>query len=494
VKFGIDLILTTLSKTSKQIGILVLSVVLTRYLSKTEYGTYLHVQLIANVAIWSFMLGIPHSIYYFLPKVREQRRLILSTLAMVLTIAALVTLAIVLSGDSLAKLLNNPDLVTLLGLTALITFFQIPLAIFEPVLIAADRVRTFIRWDALFNVSFFLVVFIPAVLTGDVYPILLALCWYHAVQLTVVLLVLIQTALRYDNHSNPEKEAYLVKDQLHYSFPIGLSQGIFELARYGDKIIVSHFFNPEVLAVYARGAMDIPLLNIINNTIDNLMMPQLIEAFKDGSANNLLKLWHDTIALTASFMYPSFFFLVYTAPYLIPGLYGEEYRDAVLIFQIYSCGILFRVSTYNVIVRVIGKTKMMAWVASASETANILGTILLVQLYGILGAPAATVVASGVIVAGYLWGIGRDLDVKIRDIFPWRRLMHICTLAALALLPLVLVSTMLTDDFGNWATIGIMAPIYTVSFWVLMRFVPVLSDYQRELLRMMLPGRLKWLV
>jgi len=495
VKLGLNLLLTTLSKTSKQIGILVLSVVLTRYLTKTDYGTYLHVQLIANVAIWSFMLGIPHSVYYFLPRVKQQRRLLLATIGIVCTIAAIVCAGILLLGDQLALILNNPSLNNLILLTAGIAIFQIPLSIFEPTMIAANRVGTFIKYDSVFNITFFFVVFTPAVLTQDVDTILYSLVIYHGVQMLIILGLLIQTALQHDN--NQEGVDYSVAEQFNYSLPIGLSQGIFELARYGDKVIVSHFFDPATLAVYARGAMDIPILSIVNNTIDNLMMPQLMEAYKNQCAKTLLHLWHNTIALTASFMYPSFFFLVFTAPYLIPGLYGDDYREAVPIFQIYSCGILFRVSTYNVIVRVIGKTGMMAWVATFSETANIIGTILLVQHYGLWGAPFATVLATGCIVLGYLIGISYRLKVSLIDIFPWKIIFGVGLLAGLAVVPLMPIHYLIQTqqlDLGNWSTLGIMSILYTFTYWCLMRFLPVLQVEHRDMLRSMLPYRLKFLV
>ena len=493
--FGIDLVLTTLSKTSKQVGILVLSIVLTRYLTQTDYGTYLHVQLIANVAIWTFMLGIPHSVYYFLPKVRQQRTMMLTTVALMMTIAGLVGISVIAFGDQLSNLLNNPSLKNLIYITAGIAFFQIPLAIYEPALIASNKVRTFIMTDSVFNIGFFLVILIPTLMTGDIKTILISLCAFHGIQLLVYLFVLVRTALQFNNSNDGDD--YRVREQLEYSLPIGLSQGIFELSRYGDKVIVSHFFDPATLAIYTRGAMDIPLLNIINNTIDNLMMPKLIEAYKDKCAQSLLKLWHDTIALTASFMYPSFFFLVFTAPYLIPGLYGDDYKEAVPIFQIYSCGIIFRVSTYNVIVRVIGKTGMMAWVAAFSETANILGTIILVKNFGLWGAPFATILSYMIIVFGYLFGISRRLEVSLAAIFPWRILFGVGAIAGIATIPLIPIHYLIElghPSLGYWPALGIMAVVYSLVYWALMRFLPVLQENHREMLRSMLPSRLRILI
>jgi len=495
LKFGINLILITLSKTSKQVGILVLSVILARYLTKDDYGTYLHVQLIANVAIWSFVLGIPHSVYYFLPKTGHKRRFVLVTATIITTIATLVASGIWLISDHLVNLLNNPALESLIYISAGIAFFQIPVTIFESMLISTGKVKLFVAFDSIFNIGFFFVILIPTILTGDIEIILKWLCAFYGLQMIGVLGILLKIAFEF--HNDHEGEPYSLKGQFGYAVPIGISEAIFELARYGDKIIISNTFNPATLAVYARGAMDIPLLTIVNNTIDNLMMPELIEAYKDNCAKKMVALWHDSVALTAAFMYPSFFFLWFAAPYLIPGLYGEAYKEAIIIFQIYSLGILFRVSTYNVIVRVIGKTGIMAYISACSETANIIGTIILVKMFGIWGAPAATVFSTGIIVFGYLFAISHRLDIKFRHIFPWKRLGAVMLAAAaplIVLAPISYAETVGSINLGYWGTVGVMAFLYTGTYYIVMRSCPALNDDQKALLRLMLPPKFKFLV
>ena len=252
MKLGFGVILATLSKMTRQISVFGLSVILARWLSLEDYGTYLHAQLIMNVAFWAFMAGIPHSIYFFLPKSRDKHKLILSTVFLVVGIGAMVCLGVIFGIDFLSRLLSNPNLPSLAWIIAGITFFAIPASIFEPLMISADKVSTFIKVDFFFSILFFFAVFIPVTLGENISVILVWTMMFYALQTMTMLIIVGKLWWKYkqeykqlQSHGEQEKsnlKKYSVKEQLLYSFPIGLSQGVFELAKYLDKIIVSYFF------------------------------------------------------------------------------------------------------------------------------------------------------------------------------------------------------------------------------------------------------------
>ncbi|MES2663455.1 MAG: oligosaccharide flippase family protein [Pseudomonadota bacterium] len=486
MKLGLGLLLTTMSKATRQISVFALSILLARFLSKDEYGTYLHLHLIMNIAMWAFMLGIPHSVYFFLPKARHKARFILMTLGIISTIAILVAGSTALFMDGISTVLNNPDLPQFAILIGLIIVFTIPTTVFEPLMISADRVNTFIRVDFIFNISYFWVIFIPIWMDFSLLELFNVLVVYHSLQAIVVLFFMFQTQSRMQD--DPTGLTCTIKDQFGYALPIGVSQGVFELAKYGDKIIVSNFFNPATYAVYARGAMEIPVINIINNTVDNLLMPKFIQIFESHNTRGLLDFWHRSIRILACLMYPCFFFLVFTAHLLIPALYSDKYLDSVPIFQIYSCTILFRVSTYNVIVRVIGKTGIMARVALISEILSLAITFTLVHFFGLIGAPIATVIGTAIVVGGYLYNICFELNISWRDIFPWKSLLSIAVLSAAPLLPLYPLHWL---EWSEWPTLGIMALVYCVGYLILVRTTHVISNEDKDQVREILPGRFK---
>ncbi len=489
MKLGWGFFLTSSSKLLQEISIFVLSVLLARYLSKHDYGTYLHVQLITNITMWAFLLGIPHSVYYFLPRLQLQRSFVLRTCAMTTAIGMLVAAGIVLLINPISQLLSNQDLPAFAILVALIAFLSIPGTLFEPLLLASEQVKVFVFWDTIFNVCFFAAVSIPLLFNAPLVVLFKVVAGFYALKLLLMALVI----GRWLWHLAPRNagESFRLKTQIQYALPIGLSQNVFEVAKYADKIIVSHFFNPATYAAYARGAINIPLINTLSSTLDNLMMPKLVRFHEAGDIAGLLRTWHSSIKLLASFIYPCLAFLLFTAHLLIPALYTDKYLDSVIFFQIYILYLIYNITTYNVIIRVIGKTSIMAWVAILGEGFNVLLTITLIKIFGIVGAPWGIFIAGGMMVIGYLLAITHLLKISFWDIFPWRSLGKILLLATLPLLPLLWIEQL---PYDYWPRLAWMALVYSAGYWLLFKFYSPLDDEEHALIHSFLPARLRWLL
>jgi hypothetical protein len=487
MKLGWGFLLTSGSKLLQEVSIFALSVLLARYLSKHDYGTYLHVQLITNVTMWAFLLGIPHSVYYFLPRLKLQRTFVLATCAMVTLIGFVVAAGIVVFIEPISQLLSNPDLSQFVLLIALIAALSIPGTLFEPLLLASEQVRIYVICDTLFNLSFFAAIAIPVLMDQPLFRLFEIVACFYAVKLGVMILIIGRWLWRLVPREFGE--TFQLKKQLQYALPIGLSQNVFEVAKYADKIIVSNFFNPSTYAAYARGAINIPLVNTLSSTLDNLMMPSLVRFHEAGDIKGLMRTWHSSIKLLACFIYPCLAFLLFSAHLLIPALYSDKYLDSVIFFQIYILYLLYNITTYNVIIRVIGKTSVMAWVAILGEGFNVLLTITLIKTLGIVGAPLGIFIAGALMVIGYLLAIAHLLKIRFWDIFPWQTLGKILILAVLPLLPLWWLQDL---DYGYWPRLGWMALSYSVGYWILFKCFSPLNHEERHLVQGLLPQRLKW--
>ncbi len=498
MKFGSQLFFTTAGKAVQQIGIFALSVVFARYFTKEEYGNYLHVQLIVNIATWAFVLGIPHSVYYFLPNTREKRKYVLETFCVILGIALITSLGLAVSNDLLASLLSNPNLPKYILFISLIAFFQIPATIFEPMMISANRVGTFVKVDFFFNLGFFFVVFIPIHFDKDLIYIFECLVAFYAVQFTFMALTLFRLAMQLKNSHDPKDgSSFTLAQQFRYALPIGASQGMFELGGYNDKIIISNYFTPAQYAEYTRGTMPIPFVNVVQNALDNLLMRQFIALFNANNVKGMLDLWHNAIKMMALFLYPVMVFFVLVGPLLIPALFSAEYQESAIIFQIYTCVLVFRVSTYNVIVRVIGKTGILIWITLFTVVSNIVVTISLVELFGMEGAPMSSVITAGLLAGAYIVAIRYYLNLTAATVFPWGALARILFHASISAVPSWFLMQLHIDtskSWETWALMGGMGMVYLITYWLQVKLLPVIPGDDRIKIRDVLPQRLKWVI
>lgn len=490
MKFSTQLFITTLSKTTHSISIFALSIILSRFFSKDEYGTYLHVQLVVNFATWAFLLGIPHSVYYFLPRVADQRRFIFNTTLIICLVALTTAVLVFFNSHFLANLLANSELINLAIIIALLVLFKVPLSLFEPLMISAQKIKEFSLAELFFNISLFITIAGCVIFDASLYRILLSTVALYALHNTILLYYIVLISIE-RRQLRLDGDEYNLKQLLEYSLPIGLSMGVMELSRYTDKIIVSNQTNPEDYAVYTRGAMDIPVINIVANTLDNLMMPRFVEAFKNKKEDEVLTSWHSMIRLMAVFIYPCCFFLIASASLLIPALFSDKYLGSVLIFQIYTLGLLTRISTFNVIIRAIGKTRIILWISILSIVSNTLLTLCLMDLWGLMGAPIATVITTSLMRFSYLISITYYLKVKIANVFPWRSLLHSLVASIIALIPVYLLFQI---EMNVWLNLFLMGTSYSVIYIALVRINKSINPQEKKLIKNILPAKLSWIL
>ena len=445
--------------------------------------------LIANTAIYFAVFGIPSSIYYFLPRSSEKRRMMKNTIFLMLAIAVLVSFSIYISIDLISTGFNNASLPEFSWLVAAFILLQIPIKLYEPFMVSTRNVARFVWINASFNIGFLLVILIPVLLDWSLFEVMLSLFFFYIAQFAAIYIMTIYTYINLQD--DPKGEDYLIKNQINYSLPIGFTGAISQLGIAIDKMIVSSYYDPEQLAVYTRGAMEIPMLNVIANSLGNILMPRFVEEYHKGNIDAVIKLWHSSIKMMAMFIYPTLVFFLLTADHLIPFLFTDEYLDSVIIFQVYTLGLITRITSYDAIVRAVGKTKILFKMSVLAVSLNITFTIILIELIGIVGAPLATVIVGTILRFIYLVIITRLLDISLYQVFPWlslAKLILISIFAGIAILPL------LNLDLNHFNMLMFSSILFSVIYLIGFKFINALTKSERESVSGLLPKKLRWIL
>ncbi|WP_168204054.1 oligosaccharide flippase family protein [Aliikangiella coralliicola] len=489
MKLKTQVVLTSFSKSLKHVSVFILALFLTRYFSPHDYGTYLQVMLVANMAIYLSVFGIPSSIYYFLPRTGEKKKMMKNTILLLCSIAVVVSIGVYFLSEFIATNFNNLELVDYGWLMAVFILLQIPIKLYEPFMITTNNVPKFVMVNASFNFGFLLAVLIPVLLGWNLFEVLLTLFWFFAAQFAAIFLVVFWVYFKLKDE--PEEEPYSMKEQFQYSAPIGFAGAINELGIVIDKIIVSGFFNPAQLAIYTRGAMEIPMLNVIANSLGNILMPRFVEEYKKNNIAEVVRLWHSGIRMMATFIYPAFVFFVITAGHLIPFLFTEKYIESVIIFQVYTIVLLTRITSYDAIARAVGQTKVLMKVSLMAVALNIALTIGLVSWIGIIGAPLATVIVTFIVRGSHLWIITKLIDISIADVFPWRSLGKLFAASLVAAVPLIPI---LNTDLSHFPMLAACGVVFAVSYLLVFRKTGALTDSELKSIRSALPKKLRWVI
>src|SRR5437667_197635 len=107
---------------------LLIAVVLARSLDRAEFGTFNQVWLVNKTLLYLFGLGLPISVYYFLPRLLPPQRkaFILQTMLALAVLAIPFAAAMYALAAPLARYFGNPALVSHLRLFAIYPLVSLP--------------------------------------------------------------------------------------------------------------------------------------------------------------------------------------------------------------------------------------------------------------------------------------------------------------------------------------------------------------------------------
>jgi O-antigen/teichoic acid export membrane protein len=190
-----------------------------------------------------------------------------------------------------------------------------------------------------------------------------------------------------------------------------------------DKYVITHFMGREMFAVYSVGAMQLPFVDIIRNSVMNVVFPLMAQYQQENKFDEILTLWRRATLKVAVLFFPIFVFLEVSARPFITILFTEEYAAATGVFMIYLLIFLRSSVDTTTVLMVFKKNTFMFKVNLVSLASHITLSILAFKYFGWLGVPAATVTVVYVQNGAFLWKSGKLLNKSIWRVFPWGQLI-----------------------------------------------------------------------
>lgn len=473
-----------MSELSKQAGILSLSeffrffiktligIALARLLSPADLGTYRQLFLIYTTLSAVLLLGIPQSLLYFLPKAKtsdEQFRIIRRTLFLITLLSVGCAAGMYLFRGIVAEKFNNPQLLRLMPLFALYPLCMFCTQIFSSILLGLKEAVKAATFTVFAIFSDLLLILGTAVLTRNLYYIVLGVLAAAFIQLSYALYRLYRLQAL-----NQKLELAGLHSQLSYALPLGLASLVGMLSIQLDKIMVSGFFSPEQFAVFSVGAMELPLIGILANSVNAVILPSLSSSSKSESG----QLYSAAVRKNALIIFPLAMLFYLLAEPLMVFLYGIAYSEAADYFKIYLLALPLRVATYGIIFQALGKTKIILLNSSFALLANAILNYFLIRKMGMQGAALATVLVTWLSVTVYLIIMKSVLKLKLKAFFPWPKLGKT--------LLVTLICGLLAYPLANTGSVPIIKLIlgsafFFLTFLIIGKLTGVILDYDLQL-------------
>lgn len=182
------------------------------------------------------------------------------------------------------------------------------------------------------------------------------------------------------------------KKLLSFSWPLALTGMVFILMSKTDTILLGYFLGTQPVGIYTTVLVIAGLLNVVGSSFRYIFLPVITEFFAKKDMNGLETIFKSTSKWVFMIVFPILLYIILFPTEILELLYGSAYTEGYLALTILSIGISMNVLTGltgDVLVGS-GHTKMNLSCETIALLFNIPLNIILIPLFGILGAAIAT--------------------------------------------------------------------------------------------------------
>lgn len=450
---------------------LVSSMILSRYFTKTDYGTYRQVLYVYHTLLTVFTLGLPRAFSYFLPRVPndEAKNLIAKLTHLFVILGIVFSLALFFFSPLIAKWMNNPDLDKALKLFAIVPTLLLPtlgldgiMATFKKTLFLAIY-KTATSLLTLFCVALPVMVFdlgymdaIKGFIVGSAIQCVLALY------------------LRNYPIRKFGKEPCTVTVQEIFKFSLPLLQASLWglLISSTDQFFISRYFGNEVFAEFSNGSIELPFVPMLVGACATVLSPifSRMSHEKMDFKTQVFPLWKSVFEKSAMLIYPLLIYCIVFASPIMEVLYGKQYSNSAIYFNLKMLVNFFNLIAFAPLLINTGKVKFYsnvhAFTAIALIVLEYLGAVIFQSPYAV--AIVSLVCNIGKIFV-MLTAVAKMFNVGIIQLFPVKTLLKI-------IIPSFIVLYAMSYAFASvlhfegllllLVTFGLYIMIYVMYCWV----------------------------
>jgi O-antigen/teichoic acid export membrane protein len=190
-----------------------------------------------------------------------------------------------------------------------------------------------------------------------------------------------------------------------FSVTLWLNNGInFILGKQLDVLFLGIYsLSSEQIGYYHVGiGLAITLNAILYSGLFGVSLAALSEAYAKGGLDSLRRGWQTIIKLALVLCVPAFAFLIFNADVFILKLYGEEYRQSIILFQAFSVIFIFTRllggGVHITTLYALGRERLALVLRAISGGLNIILAVVMIPVWGVWGALYATAIANVLVI------------------------------------------------------------------------------------------------
>lgn len=466
---GGDALALTISNFAVSLLGMISSMLLARFRTLNEYGTYSQVIMVVDLVSTILLLGLPGCVNYFLAKTdsESERQKFLSIYLLISTImTVIIAVCLFLATPLIVAYFKNPYISAFAYVFALYPWASIMINSLSNVCVVYGLAKRLVLFNFLHAVATLLLLLLARVfnLTFQTYTVLYIGSMLLFAIFAVAWIKHIAGGLRVT------WDLKLVKAIFTFSIPLGLASSVGTLNGELDKLIIGKFFSTEEYAIFANAAKQLPV-TMLATSLSTVLMPRMVRLLKDERREEAVGLWGSSIEISLCVLCLIAGGFVVFAPDVMSLFYSEKYvtPDGVAVFRLYSLMLILRATYWGLVLNTTGKTKLVLLSSILSLILNSMGNVICYYAFGFIGPAISTLAVTAVMGGLQLLWTSKILHIPMRRIWPWNKMIMMLVATAIVGAVFYCVKYFLLPDFSR--AISIVTSIVLGIIWASVHFL-----------------------
>jgi O-antigen/teichoic acid export membrane protein len=300
-------------------------------MDREHYGLYKQAFLVITTAMIVLPLGVPMSAFYFLPRETTRRcETVLNIVLFHVAAGALACGALALCPSILTAIFHDSGLAPYAAWIGVVILCWVIGSFLDIVPVANDEIRLASAFIVAIQASRALV-FVGAILAfGTLRSLLVAAILHGAIQ-TIVLFCYLES--RFAGFWRAF-DWQMLREQLSYAIPLGAAGILMIVQTDLHNYFVSNHFGPAMFAVYSLGTLQLPLMGLIQEATNSVLITRVSILEKRDERREILMLAARAARQLAVVYFPVYVFLMVAGREFIRVLFTARFADSWPIFAV----------------------------------------------------------------------------------------------------------------------------------------------------------------
>lgn len=469
---GKDALYLTCSRILTAVIGVITSMLLARFRTLSEYGTFSQIIMVTDLVTSILLLGLPNSINYFLAKADTQKdrqdfMSVYTTLSTILTIV--ISVCLYLAMPLIIDHFSNPLIRNFAYVFAVYPWSSMFINSISSVCIVYGKSNRLI----FFNFANALIV-LGVLLIAKICD--LSFQQYMLMYMAVLVLFAIAAIIwshKLTGGIRIKLDFNLVRDIFVFSIPLGLASASGTLSHELGKLVIGRFFSVDEYAIFANASRELPV-TLVATTLTAVLLPQLVRMIKKRNHSDAIRLWGNAIEISLCFMCLVVGGFIVFAPDILSLFYSEKYvtDGGVMVFRICSIILLLRATYWGIILNATGNTKFIFYSSLISLLFNLVLNVASIYLLGFIGPAISSLIVSIILSFVQLKFTTIVTKIPFKQILPWRNISRLIIMSVGFCIVFSVIKYLLLPAFDRASSIliSIGLGIVWAAFFVLVNF------------------------